>query len=364
MQDLKDVLLSINYNLPHSNISNSTFRKYIIDKLTSFLNDVTNECQKLALSATQNTVVSTYTQKLSNYISTISDSINKFYNGYPDESYKAYEEILKDIEINNLLPLKIIGNDEVLYRIRESRGSLFNDSKDLFHVPLNLRPKINNQRFSIAGVPCLYLSNSVYVSWEELRRPRLDDVSCSAFKLRNDTRFLNLSTEEFYQQINSASNIEDLVKSLILFPLYFICSIKLKTDGEPFKPEYIFPQFTLRWTRTTQNIHGVLYSSTRVNKESNGLFYNLALPVMYECITSTPEPDFCSSLANKLKSTKPIQINTIKAKVVGMNLTIIPKNNISQIYSTELADIINYDVSIFYKIDQFLKLQNFDIITF
>ena len=43
--------------------------------------------------------------------------------------------------------------------------------RDLFHVPFEEREKLASQRYSIPGVPCLYLGSSAYVCWEELGRP-------------------------------------------------------------------------------------------------------------------------------------------------------------------------------------------------
>ena len=47
-------------------------------------------------------------------------------------------------------------------------------SVDMKHIPFNKRSKITNQRYSINGIPCLYLGNSALVCWEELNRPTPD----------------------------------------------------------------------------------------------------------------------------------------------------------------------------------------------
>ena len=42
---------------------------------------------------------------------------------------------------------------------------------DLFHIPYSKRTLVNNYRYSIAGHPSLYLGQSTFVCWNELRKP-------------------------------------------------------------------------------------------------------------------------------------------------------------------------------------------------
>lgn len=367
MEKLKDVLLSDNYKLPHINVNTSTnFRKYLIDKLTSFKDDILG-IKPFLTSTTDIVIFDSYFNKLLKYIASITESLNKYYNGFPDASYKIYSELLEDIKvIPGLLPTIIIGNSDFLYRIRKKDSPLvYGERKELFHVPFNLRTKIDNQRFSIAGIPCLYLSNSSYVAWEELRKPNLEELCFASFHLRSDTKFLDLSIERFYKSANNPQNkISDLLRLVVTFPLYFLSSIKLPRDGDPFKPEYIFPQFTLRWTRGQSSIDGICYSSTRINKNSRGTFFNLALPILFECNSGDIEPPFCSSLADKLKATMSIDLELLRKNHGLKSLVTTPRINIQSIYSSEMAGLMSYKDSIFYMIDQFLCNDNYDIITF
>lgn len=55
--------------------------------------------------------------------------------------------------------------------------------RDMGHVPLNMREKIGTQRFSIPGVPCLYIGTSSLDVWKELGCPSFHDFNVSAIQL-------------------------------------------------------------------------------------------------------------------------------------------------------------------------------------
>ena len=44
--------------------------------------------------------------------------------------------------------------------------------EDIFHIPYNLRAKISSNRYSISGYPSLYLSTSLELCKQELKKMR------------------------------------------------------------------------------------------------------------------------------------------------------------------------------------------------
>ena len=46
------------------------------------------------------------------------------------------------------------------------------DLVEMFHIKYELRGKVQTQRCSFPGLPCLYLGCSSYVCWLELNRPQ------------------------------------------------------------------------------------------------------------------------------------------------------------------------------------------------
>lgn len=212
----------------------------------------------------------------------------------------------------------------VMYRMRAPKhgpvsGGL--SREQIFHVPFEQRHLVRNQRYSIAGLPCLYLGSSTWVCWEELGRPDLDRVFVSLFlfeedvnvldfqfppreawgrfkqaqdELKNSTRHKSHATE--FSAVYGPRFIEDYIR---LWPLIAACSIKRGIEGS-FHPQYIVPQMLLQWVCHREKVDGIRYFSTRIPR--GGFPYsNLAFPtriINYE--------GRCSHLQKKFRLTDPI----------------------------------------------------------
>jgi len=352
------------FSLPHSYSATSTndFRLYLNSKLRAYQTAYNECCDRHAGSAVSLKAADSYKKTLTKLTGLLIESINQYYNGFPDSSYITYKEFLDEFrKLPNLLPLKSVFPGTSYYRIRGS-GSSIHDRRDLFHIPLTMRTKIANNRFSIAGFPTLYLSNSLYVAWEELKRPDVNKAYCSAFKSERIFALLDLRKEMFLDELSlkkTAGDIPSFLIKAISFPLYFICSIKVCNPDDPFKPEYIFPQFTLRWARDVPSIQGVAYTSTRVHEQSEGLFYNLALPVCYKCMEATCDPFFCSNLAGLFSISEPQLITNVSA---FPTITVDPllEVDVKKYFSYECWDKAEYKNSVFYKMGQCLGNGLFD----
>ena len=129
---------------------------------------------------------------------------------------------------------------------------------DLLHIPLNKRGIIANQRFSINGFPCLYASTSLYQCWEELRRPRLNNLYAAGLLFSNNMKLFDL------RLIRTIKNEEQLRAYMTRLPLIIACSIKTSEDNDTFKPEYIISQILLHHIINKKDkIDGILFSSMR-----------------------------------------------------------------------------------------------------
>ena len=93
----------------------------------------------------------------------------------------------------------VSGNIGNLYRFHPSKKPL-KERKDLFHVPFQNRHLISTNRYSIVGIPCLYLAGSTYLCWEEMGRTPLDDVYASRFQINKEEtlQVLNLGYRHAY----------------------------------------------------------------------------------------------------------------------------------------------------------------------
>ncbi len=157
----------------------------------------------------------------------------------------------------------VSGNLPSYFRIRESYYQLRRE--DIFHIPFQLRHKTQSYRYSIPGLPCLYLSNSLFLCWEELDKIPNKHIYASRFEFDlNKVSLLNLS---FIPQrvtfLNKKSNTKKeetdifLKESIITWPLHLASSIYSKYRNASFKIEYVIPQLLLQWCKETTDIDGV-----------------------------------------------------------------------------------------------------------
>lgn len=180
--------------------------------------------------------------------------VSYYLDGRISSCYNAFQKWWKDKHIEYF--------DEnyktaIFYRMREKENRDDDFAyKDLLHIPFDLRGKITNQRYSICGYPCLYVSTSLYQTWEELRRPYLQNLYAVAIRF---TENLSLLDMRLNRDVTSEKQLKCYLQRL---PLIISCSVKVRNDDDSFKPEYIIPQ-TLLHTIIRNKMDGILYSSMR-----------------------------------------------------------------------------------------------------
>jgi hypothetical protein len=141
-----------------------------------------------------------------------------------------------------------------------------------FHIPFEVRHLVATQRYSIPGLPCLYLAGSLYTCWEEMGRPPLHELQCAALWVKSGKtmKMLNLSNRPARLSLlvtppGSVSPEPNYISShIVLWPLVFSSSIKVKHRNAPFKPEYVISQMVLQWVTQNHGFDGLAYFSTHV----------------------------------------------------------------------------------------------------
>lgn len=218
--------------------------------------------------------------------------------------------------------------------------------KDLFHVPFENRYKIGTNRFSVPGLPCLYLSNSVYTCWEELDRPLLSEMYVSEFKEHKKSfRYLDIvpryeSLHFLISGLNKSdpihmamkiATIEEmgLPRDLNLYPLLAACYTKVKEKDNIFKPEYIFPQLLMQWVLNKDHLDGIKYLSTKSIQSDAPLYrrffdtpLNYAIPVK-----KIANQGYCEVLSKNLTLTEPISWELLNIINPSINIS-LPKEEI------------------------------------
>lgn len=238
-----------------------------------------------------------------------------------------------------------------LYRIRSDRNEFkIPDRGDLFHVPFEKRHLVGNQRYSISGLPCLYLGSSVWICWEELGRPAFDSVWVSRFRLANRVNVLDLQFPPHHvwrlfkalQDGAPAASMHDaeiklknrfspdFLKTYILhWPLIAACSIRSESRAGSFFPEYILPQILLQWVMDLGMVDGIRYFSARMPSKGLHLIAhsNCVFPVRVSAAKG-----HCDYLRRMFALTEPVSWELLNAINFGEVLRAdISPNVIAQI---------------------------------
>lgn len=232
---------------------------------------------------------------------------------------KLMENLQSNLRITSISAYE--GYKPNLYRIRSVKtGEHLKQPSDLFHIPYTKRHLIKNERYSLAGHPCLYLATYLGIAWQECGFPsqfyysQFDYV----YELQPEAewKFITLiSPLKFAQTFLLPMNPEDesrlldsICRYLKTYPLILACSIVNLNGDSVFKPEYIIPQMLLQWVqRNYGKIHGITYFSCVANDDNYGINgYNVVIPA-----NSFNPKGFGENLTKRFKISKPIFCNNL-----------------------------------------------------
>ncbi|OOQ62187.1 hypothetical protein [Mucilaginibacter pedocola] len=253
----------------------------------------------------------------------LEEVVDSYLHGKLASAYHIFAKLMENMP-DYLIPpnknLHIDTHDNFLFKARQEFTKDLG-IKEMFHIPFEKRHIVKTNRFSLSGLPCIYLSNSVHTCWEELDRPVFSQMAVSRFKT-NHFKYLDLSVNYKFLKMyfvpkwkEQEKIISDgvagahklaFVKFINLFPLYIACYTKVRYGDATFKPEYIIPQMLMQWVAETSEFQGVVYNSTKtkaINNDElfNNQFLNYAIPVK----TSMNE-GFCEYLSKNVYLTSPI----------------------------------------------------------
>ncbi|SBH32103.1 Uncharacterised protein [Klebsiella pneumoniae] len=273
----------------------------------------------------------------------IVETLTLFLQGNIREAYSTFDYALTRTKMNNHVfnmtrPLSKICNSEIpLFRVRRS-DNVLKERKELFHIPFENRHLVGAMRFSVSGLPCLYLGSSIFVCWQEMGKPDFDKLYISSFKtdeqspdlmildlgysLTSAVRttpmdYFFLSEEEdleFEEEDGENENnseiplLNKIVSKLVAWPLVLACNYSKTYINANFHKEYIIPNLLMQWisSNRNKNISGISYRSTKIlNQKNKGIGLNIIIPPKMEKIP----PDFvghCPILKETFTMTNPV----------------------------------------------------------
>lgn len=307
----------------------------------------------------------------------ITKCLEEFLSGDIKSAYDVFDETFSADVINRhiqriTIPLNYICNfEKPLFRVRKSDSPL-TEREEIFHIPFTKRHNVNAQRYSVAGLPCLYLGTSLYVCWQEMNKPDFDKLYLSSFISDDDkSKILNFSPLMLNSPTSGILEGDELKKSnwskasyFILWPLILSCSYIKKNDNASFIQEYIIPNLLMQWIsrRVSSPIVGIAYYSTRMpNANKTHRSINVVLPPK-ATYRQTVLQEYCPRLKGLFEFTPPVSwqvLKTLDYQFVGERTPeqvnaakfLKRKERLSGI-SNFYEDIVNlYPLTDFYKLE-------------
>lgn len=297
------------------------FIKNLIDVKLKYdiYSEISSNCEKIL-----NSVNYYYNGQLNEAIECISNIINSKYLNTNRYLKSSLDESLAGVRLTDFIK-KYSKNEKhkkwnrLFFKARVlDTPFTFLDIDKIFHIPFHRRDLIANQRYSINGLPCLYLGSTAVVCWEELNRPNFEYFYMSNFVVKDSDKIsiLDLSYGYFdiiniLKDISTADfwcfDAEKMLKEmLVIWPLVAASRYTVKAKNRTFKSEYIIPQLIMQAILKLK-IDGVAYISTKIPrnifeiyKEDFGpkiLYTNYAFPA----IKDTDDEFFSNKLRRHFK---------------------------------------------------------------
>ncbi len=142
------------------------------------------------------------------------------------------------------------------YRMRGSESYHVYKKMELFQIPDNCLKLVGKYRFNQEGIPCLYLGESLYCAWEEVRRKDFEQVNFAAFISTKKLTVLNFTIKP------TMSKKEDFE----LAYLSLLVSDKV-TDDDKYKFQYDVSNLIMDILQVSVfkggNVDGIKYMSSR-----------------------------------------------------------------------------------------------------
>lgn len=238
----------------------------------------------------------------------INETVDHYYNGRLPLAMGTFQDTLNAVGYKSNASVTNLHAGFSFYRTRPAGGQRFT-RRDLFHNPFQNRGRVATSRYSIPGLPALYLGNSAYVCWEEYNQEPISNLYFSRFKNEEAVVLVRIQRlEDFTAEMKAASFLDErrkmtyLLQYLAMFPLSLACSIRTKSHTDTFKPEYIIPQLLLQYVTEEKEVNGIMFPSTKVNYFNlRGVpAYNYVFPVR-----QVKPRGYCSDLVRTFSLTEP-----------------------------------------------------------
>jgi hypothetical protein len=222
---------------------------------------------------------------IKNCVERVIESIELYYQGNLVDAQLIINQMIADFgdtdpavtDINGSIAFPGGGPDysEVqFFRARLSENVVEFSADDMLHIPFNMRHIVKSERFSIPGLPCLYLGNSTYDCWVEMGCPADHRFNVAPVILDNSQKVLNLTVtmssllafNEETEAMEEKEEEDHIINLLKLMILTIGTSYKVNEENRNFKSEYILPQMIMLACKS-RKLDGITYYSKQIPYE-------------------------------------------------------------------------------------------------
>lgn len=272
-------------------IDKELFAPFVVKKDLDYLSDLKRKYRLILKKAENSGADETSLKILQHDSKTICDALKAYYSGHISLAHTKIKNLVKSC-IDHPLAVNTInestaflgtpGTEIQFFRARTNDNPNGYSAKEMLHLPLSLRVKTGNYRFSLPGIPSLYLGNSSYVCWLETGMPTEHTFHVSPVLLDGTQKILNLAVMTrslWYLNDLEENTVHCWLKLLIMM---IATSYTVEEEKRFFKSEYIISQSIMLACKEL-GLDGIAYFSKRVKDEIFGYAaINLALFAVYD----------------------------------------------------------------------------------
>ncbi len=336
-----------------------------------YFGTIQNKFDELIQVFQQNSAPNYIIEITKTYTNEILSAINLYYRGNIIQAHTKIFDLIEDCCNDNPFAISHINdsiaflygvnplNTEVqFFRARLNDNVVDYPAKEMLHIPFSQRSIVNTERFSIPGLPSLYLVNTSYVCWLEMGRPADHRFNVSPVILDNTQTIFNLAInlQNFFDVLDAAIPILEKEQKLCglmkLYLLNFATSVNVKEQKRNFKSEYIISQMIMLACKN-KGLNGITYHSKKVSHDSYAkvLGINLVLFAEYN-----GERNY-SKICDHIKNGTSFNYSMFKQLLPSLNYRDyrLRIDNYPHIpYIGSFTRQFPYDETLFYKFDKYL----------
>lgn len=188
-----------------------------------------------------------------------------------------------------------------LYRMRTAEKYKKHDYNGIYVISALNSNIAGALRYNASGQPCLYLAESLYLAWEELRRPDFHTTNFACFKPTKKLRVLDLTIS------CKLNNVDALFRSYVALA----CCAKAN-DNDKHKWQYVIPNMFMQFLHFNQLkcngsdnlIDGIKYISSRRFECTDFQFDSSPDSAAYVFPPMRHEKGHCPELKSKFRMTE------------------------------------------------------------